>query len=88
MTKQYQYNKKWRSLYPDKRNASRKKYYEKTQNAINSRLSYSKEEDTLILAHEIPDTELSKQIGRSVQGIQIRRSRLKGKKEGALSYED
>lgn len=88
MTKQYQYNKKWLSSHPDKRNAGRKRYYEKTQNAINSRLSYSKEEDALILAHEISDTELSKQIGRSVQGIQIRRSRLKGKKERALSYED
>lgn len=35
------------------------------------------EEDALVLAHNIPDPELSEMISRSVQAIHIRRSRLK-----------
>ncbi len=34
-------------------------------------------EDQLVLAHEMPDRELSKLIHRSAQAIQVRRSRLK-----------
>lgn len=51
------------------------KYYAKT--AIYSHSYYTPEEDRLILAHEITDTELSKKIKHSVKSIQIRRSRLK-----------
>ena len=42
---------------------------------------YTCEEDKLVLAHSIPDRELAKKLGRSVQSIQIRRNRLKNGRE-------
>lgn len=38
---------------------------------------FTEREDALILAHSVPDTKLSKRIGRSVCAIQMRRSRLR-----------
>ena len=58
------------------RNKQRHINYASTALYIRSR--YTKEDDKLILAHEIPDRQLSEIIHHSVQSIQIRRSRLKG----------
>jgi len=54
-----------------------KRYYKKTQNAPNQRKQWTIKETNMVLAHEIPDTELSKKIGRSVGAIQAQRSILK-----------
>ena len=59
----------------------RKKYYMATSNAKNNKKLYSDEENAKILAHEIPDRELSKEIGRSMKAIQNQRARLKQKEK-------
>ena len=59
----------------------RKKYYAATSNAINNRKLYTDEENAKILAHEISDRELSKEIGRSMKAIQHQRARLKQKEK-------
>lgn len=57
------------------RNAQRKRNYAKT--AKYERRIWTDEEDKRVLAHDIPDQQLSSEIRRSVQAIQIRRARLK-----------
>ena len=56
------------------RNAQRKRYYKKTQ--LYEKRAWTILEDELVLAHEVCDSVLSKQLGRSIQSIQVRRSRL------------
>ena len=73
----YEYIKAWRKRHPDKWNEEKKKYYSQFSNAPNDHERYSDDEFKMILEHNIPDRELSKQIGRSVRAIQIMRSRLK-----------
>ena len=54
-----------------------KKYYSKSRdNAINSGKPFSEQELLLIHQHNLPDNELTLIIGRSVQSIQIARSRI------------
>lgn len=57
------------------RNAQRKRYYKKTSKY--GRRRWTEEEDKLVLAHDITDTELSNAIKRSVSAIQNRRYKLK-----------
>ena len=55
-----------------------KKYYSRSvKNSFNSKSRFSNRELLLIWQHGITDNELSKSIGRSVQSIQIARSRMK-----------
>lgn len=61
-----------------------KRRYDKSRQPIR-RGRYSEKEDSLILLHSVPDSELSKLIHRSVMSIQLRRSRLK--KKARLSSE-
>lgn len=61
----------------NKRNERRQRNYAQTAGAPNTRSEWTEREDRLVLAHAIPDRELAAQIGRSVQAIQIRRSRIK-----------
>lgn len=73
--------KKWRNNHRDIFNEQKKRYYSKSAlNAQNFKKQWTHEEDNLVLKHEISDNELAKQIGRSVQAIQIRRSRLNSNK--------
>lgn len=62
-------------------NAQRMRYYQKTQDAINSGQRWSDEETELVMKHEMTDTEISKAIGRSVQAIQLRRYKQMKKRE-------
>lgn len=64
---------KWRKNCHDQR----LRYYRKTQNARNSYKRWSKQEVEMVLRHDISDTELSVKLGRSVQAIQLKRSRMK-----------
>ena len=59
------------------RNCQKKKYYDKTVNAINRYLPWTEQEDRLVMQHNIPDRELSKKIQRSMNAILVRRNRLK-----------
>ncbi len=66
----YKHNKEWRYKHPETRYAGKRRYYSKTAFAPNGKKRLSLEEINLILAHEIPDMELSKILGRSVGAIQ------------------
>ena len=61
------------------RNEQRKRNY--SQTAQYKRRDWIPEEDEAVLKQDITDRELSKIISRSVQSIQIRRSRLKKEAE-------
>lgn len=77
MTKGYEYNKTWRSKHPEKRYEGKKRYYKKTQNAKNRRNIWKKWEIERILEKDTCDHNLSKELGRSVEAIQIKRCKLK-----------
>ena len=64
---------KWR----DSKNRQRKRYYKKTQNAVNGQEIWTKEDEALVMAHSMSDTELAGLIGRSVGAIQKRRHLIK-----------
>ncbi len=57
--------------------ADNKKYYNKTSNARNGKNPLTEQDLLLIWQHDITDMELSERIGRSVQSIQIARSRMR-----------
>ena len=77
----YENNKRWREKHPEIRYKSKKRYYHKTINSVNSKCRYTVKEIEMILKHEIPDSELSKELGRSVGAIQQARNRYKDKYE-------
>ena len=79
MESRYRYAKNYKARHPEKVYESKRKYYAKTAFAINHRLRFTDEEIQMIKDHNIPDMELAKKIGRSVQAIQIKRSRLNHK---------
>lgn len=56
--------------------AQKKRYYGSTAYSKNYHQRWTINEIDKIMAHEIPDTELAKQIGRSVASIQSIRSRI------------
>jgi len=59
------------------RNEQRSRYYAKHRvNSKNSNQAWTSAEERMVLDHKIPDVELSKNIGRSVEAIQIKRCRL------------
>lgn len=66
-------------LRKSRRRSEHKRYYAETAFLYRKR-SYSKEEDALILAHAVPDRELSETIHRSMKAICNRRWRLLRKK--------
>jgi hypothetical protein len=52
------------------------RYYAKTSNLYPPK-AWTAAEDAMVLDHKIPDSELSKELERSVRAIQHRRHRLK-----------
>lgn len=58
----------------------RRRYYQKTANLYEKR-RWTPEEDVVVIEHNIPDSHLSKKIKRSVEAIQVRRSKLKKEAE-------
>jgi hypothetical protein len=78
----YKINKKWRLSHTRLRNADRKRYYKKHRYGHNSRVHYTRKEQRLIrikryLGVKVTDVFIAKMLGRSVQGIQLQRWRLK-----------
>ena len=90
MKTKYEINKDWRHSHPEKWREGVRRYYRKSQDAPNRKERWSKEDIKLVMEHKMPDSELSKLIGRSVQAIQVQRSRNNGtrnrgkKSDGAL----
>jgi len=70
-------------LYTDKGKATRtatlqkRRYRARTGSGIYERREWTGAEDQAVLAHAIPDRELAPKLERSVQAIQVRRSRLR-----------
>ncbi|MCD8107520.1 MAG: hypothetical protein LUE20_06110 [Oscillospiraceae bacterium] len=62
--------------YRQQKSVARKKYYAKTAH-LYPRHAWTEEEIEMVLAHSIPDSELSVKLGRSLKGIQEKRRRLK-----------
>lgn len=77
MTFNYVVHKAWRKKYPEKRRELTKRYYDRFRDRPNRGQPWTDDDDEQVLAHAIPDRELSERIGRGVQAIQLRRSRLK-----------
>ena len=75
----YEYQKKYKQTHKEKIYDLKRKYYSKTAYAVNHKYNYTDEEIQMILDHNLTDTEIAKKIGRSVQAIQIKRSRLQKK---------
>ena len=72
--------------YKEARNKQKRAWRLRTGSASTNKCEkagpYTCWEDELVLAHDIPDRELAKKLGRSAQSIQTRRSRLtKGRKD-------
>ena len=63
--------------YKKTKREQQKRYYHKTQDALNKRKHWDDEETDLVIKHEISDTELSKLLKRSVKAIQLRRHRFR-----------
>ena len=60
------------------RNRQKKTRNDKSaKHAFNNYKKWTIEEDEIILKHEIPDSEISQVIGRTVSAIMVRRSKLK-----------
>jgi len=84
----YESHKRWRLNNPEGRNKERKNNYKKTQgkdkNALN-RCRWSEEECHLILVRKgMNDRQLHKLLGRSVQAIQVKRTKLIGNKNDPI----
>lgn len=70
-----EYNRKWRANNRDKMTANKKRVYQQTQGGRNTGKPWTDEEIKRVLAHEIPDRQLADELGRSVQAIQVIRSK-------------
>jgi hypothetical protein len=78
LAKGYEYNKTWRHRHPSIRNRGKTSYYRRlAKNRINKGKRWSKKHKRLVIAHEYTDRLLAQMLGRSVQAIQILRTKLK-----------
>jgi hypothetical protein len=77
----YVYNKAWRLKHPKERYSQKKRYYRKhretPKNLANGGQEWTLAQIKLITAPErSPDAIIAKEIGKSVQAIHIKRSRI------------
>lgn len=80
--RQREYMKELKKNNPDKYYGYRYKhkniYYQRgRQEDINSTSRYTNAEIEMIMEHKIPDREIAKKLGRSIQAIQVVRSKVK-----------
>lgn len=54
-----------------------RRYYARTAFAPNHRKPWSESDERTVMRHELPDRELSRILGRSVNAIQHKRRQLK-----------
>lgn len=72
----YKHNKNWRHTHPEGWNAQKKAYYARAKgDDVNGKRKWTQEEIDLIMRHDISDRELTKTLGRSMQAIQVKRSK-------------
>lgn len=72
----YEANKAWRKRHPKKWQDWKLKYYSKLNFGIGEK-RWTKAENDIILTSNILDRYLAKKLGRSVQAIQVQRSKIK-----------
>lgn len=74
----YKAHKKWRKTHPKTRNEGKKRHYAKSRvGARNKNARWNLQDETLILAEDRPiDAKLAVTLGRSVQAIQVKRTKL------------
>ena len=77
MTKKSEYQRRYYKRHPEKRYANRKRYYDKTAYSPCYYRKWTQAEIDAVLDHNMTDSELSAQIGRSVASIQRIRNRYK-----------
>ena len=79
MTKNYKHNKAWRIRHPDRRYAQKARYYRKHNiNKSRSGHNWTRHEMVAITDSGRPgDVELSRLLSRSVEAIQVKRSKLR-----------
>lgn len=75
------YYKKWLRTEKGKdyRKRSRQKYYEKTTYSRNYKKRWTDAEEIMVISHRLSDSELAKELGRSVGSIQRKRFLIKKK---------
>lgn len=78
MTKNYARNKGWRNRNRKKYESAKLRYYRKhSEGRPNKKKPYTLREYQMIHEHSIPDAWLALLLGRSVQGLQNLRNKLK-----------
>lgn len=75
-SKQREYNRRYFGLHPEARTRQRARNYATTQGGPNTGKLWTDREDERVLGRDVTDRELSAELGRSVQAIQVRRVRL------------
>ncbi len=69
---------KWKNKHPVEVNEHKKKNYAQSRvNAVNKRNLWTLKEIDEILTSPLSDRELSEKLGRSVQAIQVKRTKCK-----------
>ena len=63
--------------YKKTKREQQKRYYAKTQDALNSRKYWTPREIKIIMAKNMSDRELSRILGRSMKAIEVKRSKIK-----------
>lgn len=63
--------------YKKTKREQEKRYYGKTQDALNSRKYWTPREIKMIMAKNMSDRELSQILGRSMKAIQVKRYKIK-----------
>lgn len=77
MTKAIKYYRNEELAHEYRKHQRAQNYAKSEKHATNKGEPYSQSDCDAIVAHSICDFELSKQLGRSVRAIQIKRSKLK-----------
>ena len=73
----YEINKRWRKKHNDIWQIQKKRYYDKTiKTSFNKYQKWTQEQIDIILKHKNTDTNIARQIGKSVKAIQIKRGRM------------
>jgi hypothetical protein len=78
------YNKQWRKNNLEKWQKMKKKYYDQFRPAINERQPYTDHDDVMICTSRLSDRDLHEILGRSVEAIQVRRSKIRKRIGGTL----
>ena len=76
----YEANKRWRQAHPEVWQASKSRYYAKSEEgAIHKNRRWTQVELRELMAHSILDKDLAKKLGRSVRALQVQRAKVRAR---------